>query len=56
MSESSLVRGYPPKKSTLSAVQYGDVNCQLRDILTESDAAEFTLLELGTFATIDLAH
>jgi hypothetical protein len=40
----------------LHAVQYGNAPCQLTDILTGPDATEFTLPELGTFATIDLGH
>jgi hypothetical protein len=40
----------------LHATQYGVANCQLTDVLTSTDATEFTLPELGTFATIDLAH
>jgi hypothetical protein len=40
----------------LHAVQYGDAPCRLTDVLTEPDATEFTLPELGTFAIIDLAH
>ena len=46
------VRGSYPK---VNAVQYGDAPCRLTDVLTESDATEFTLPELGTFAIIDLA-
>jgi hypothetical protein len=42
--------------SKLHAVQYGNSPCYLTDILTGSDATEFTLPELGTFATIDLDH
>jgi hypothetical protein len=40
----------------LHAVQYGNTNCRLTDVLTDSGATEFTLPELATFATIDLAH
>jgi len=47
------VLGSYPK---LRAVQYGDAPCRLTDVLTEPDATEFTLRELGTFATIDLGH
>ncbi|MFL6463077.1 MAG: hypothetical protein ACJ73N_01525 [Bryobacteraceae bacterium] len=41
--------------SKVNAVQFGDAQCRLTDVLTESDATEFTLPELGTFAIIDLA-
>jgi len=47
------VLGNYPK---LKAVQYGDANCRLTDVVTESGATEFTLPELATFATIDLAQ
>lgn len=47
------VLGSYPK---IHAVQYGDAPCRLTDVLTESGATEFTLPELGTFATIDLGH
>jgi hypothetical protein len=40
----------------LRAVQYGNAPCRLTDIVTRPDATEFTLPELGTFATIDLGH
>ena len=38
------------------AVQYGDADCRLTDVLTDAIATEFTLPELGAFATIDLAY
>ena len=47
------VLGSYPK---LHAVQYGNAPCRLTDVLTGPDATEFTLPELGTFATIDLGH
>jgi hypothetical protein len=47
------VLGSYPK---LHAVQYGNSPCRLTDILVGPDATEFTLPELGTFATIDLGH